>query len=78
MTISGSSRHSGTISFFFRNQGALVLLEKFDLKIQVEKSMMEPSVSAEEVAKINLRLANISSSLQDNDMMEDDEFQVDK
>ena len=38
--------------------------------------MMEPPVSAAEVAEIHLRLANISSSLQDNDMMEDDEFQV--
>ena len=38
--------------------------------------MMEPPVSAAEVAEIHLRLANISLSLQDNDMMEDDEFQV--
>ena len=38
--------------------------------------MVEPPVSAAEVAEIHLRLANISSSLYDNDMMEDDEFQV--
>ena len=37
---------------------------------------MEPPVSAAEVAEIQLRLANISSTLHDNDMQEDDEFQV--
>lgn len=43
--------------------------------IQMEESM-EPPVSAAEVAEIQLRLANISSTLHDNDMQEDDEFQV--
>ena len=38
--------------------------------------MMEPPVSAAEVAEIHLRLANMSSSLHDNDMVEDDELQV--
>ena len=43
--------------------------------MQVEESR-ESAVSAAEFAEIHLRWANISSTLHDKDIQEDDEFQV--
>ena len=81
--ISGFCGHSHSISFIFRSQGALELLHRNSLvhicgltqvSIQVEEGM-KSHVSTAEIAEIHLRLANISSSLHDNNM-EDDEIQV--
>ena len=44
-----------------------------EANIQVEETL---ELSAAEVAEIHLRLANISSTLHENDIEEDDEFQV--